>query len=64
MNMAARTESTCPPGCIQLTGSTHELACGSLQGEVMLEERGEVEVKGSDQPLKMFLASRPETDAF
>ena len=34
MNMASRTESTCPVGAIQLTAATHALAAPSLVGKV------------------------------
>ena len=59
MNMAARTESTCPPGCVQLTACTHELAAPALLGsDVELRQRGEVRVKGREQPLMMWLADK------
>ena len=56
MNMAARTESSCPPGCVQLTSDTYELAAEALQGIVELRDHGLVKVKGHEEPLHMYLA--------
>ena len=59
VNMASRTETSCPPGCIQLTATTHRLAVPHLEaGEVVFEDRGDVDVKGSAEPIRMFLAER------
>ena len=48
VNMASRTETSCPAGCIQLTSAAQQL--------VDLEERGLVELKGAPAPVLMFLA--------
>ena len=56
INMASRTETTCPPGCIQLTEQTHGLAYPHVSGDIAFRDRGEVEVKGSAKPLRMYLA--------
>lgn len=57
MNMAARTEATCPPGCIQMTHTAYELAAPVLGSRVVFKERGEVTVKGREQPLVMYLVA-------
>ena len=60
VNMASRTETSCPPGCIQATGVTYHLAAPHLNpDEFVFEDRGDVEVKGSSDPIQMFLAKRP-----
>ena len=65
MNMAARTESSCPPGSVQLTASTYHLleSQGSVEAraEICISDRGLVEVKGADKPLHMFLAASDES---
>ena len=62
--MASRTETSCPPGCIQVTEETHALAEPQLHtSEVVFEDRGEVDVKGAAKPIRMFLAKcGDETD--
>ena len=55
--MASRTETSCPPGCIQVTEETHTLAEPHFNScEVLFEDRGEVDVKGAAQPIRMYLA--------
>lgn len=56
INMASRTETTCPPGCIQVTEQTYSLAYPHVSGDIAFRERGEVEVKGAAKPLRMYLA--------
>ena len=69
VNMASRTETSCPPGCIQVTEAARDLAApflapsppdgrGPQPGIVAarLVERGLVEVKGAAKPIRMFLA--------
>ena len=60
VNMASRTETSCPPGCIQLTEEAHSLAAPHVcpDGEVLFEDRGGVAVKGAAAPIRMFLASQ------
>ena len=60
VNMASRTETSCPPCCIQLTEEAHSLAAPHVcpTGEVLFEDRGGVAVKGSAAPIRMFLASQ------
>ena len=60
VNMASRTETTCPQGRIQLTEAAFLLARQDLPLG-MFEERGQVAVKGSPEPLSMFLV-RPTDD--
>ena len=56
VNMASRTETSCPPDCIQITQSTHDLAVPHLSCcELDLKDRGFVEVKGSPDPIHMYL---------
>ena len=58
VNMTARTESSCPPGCVQLTEACYKEAKAFLDEEdIDISDRGLVEVKGSDHPLHMYLAS-------
>ena len=65
VNMASRTETSCPPGCIQLTSTTHRLAVQHLEaGEVVFEDRGAVDVKGSAEPITMFLAEGRPVQGF
>ena len=63
MNMAARTESSCPPGCIQLTEAAYALCKPYLPpgSGVEVHRLGPVEVKGAAEPLVMYLASRSST---
>ena len=56
INMASRTETSCPPGCIQVTERTHALASPHLSGDIAFRDRGCVEVKGSAEPIHMYLA--------
>ena len=57
VNMTSRTESSCPPGCIQLTVAAHSLAAPLLDRfEAWFEDRGLIAVKGSPEPIQMFLA--------
>ena len=56
INMASRTETTCPPGCIQVTEQTQALAFPHVSGDIAFCDRGEVEVKGSLKPIRMYLA--------
>ena len=58
MNLASRTETTCPPGAVQLTAATHALAAPVLNSSISLIQRGEVQVKGRDEPVLMYLAER------
>ena len=60
VNMASRTETSCPPGCVQATEETYLLALPHLLGlgGVNFEDRGEVTLKGAAAPIRMFLASR------
>ena len=58
MNMASRTETTCPPGSIQLTEATYGLALHALDDSVVLTERGQVQLKGREEPMLMYLAER------
>ena len=63
VNMASRTETSCPPGCIQVTEETHALAEPLLHPcEVVFEDRGEVDVKGATRPKRMYLAERGDAD--
>lgn len=55
INMAARTETTCPAGCIQVTDATYQLAALQLQDQLHFQDRGEVVVKGASKPLHMYL---------
>ena len=69
VNMTARTESSCPPGCVQLTEACYNEAKAYLESlpsssdgsstwkDIEVSDRGLVQVKGSDQPLHMYLAS-------
>ena len=63
MNLASRTETTCQPGCIQLTAATQELAAPALEGCISLVQRGEVYVKGREQPLVMYLVKDAGSEA-
>ena len=64
MNMAARTETSCPPGQVQLTEATYRLLmCQSIEPEstsISFTDRGPVEVKGAAQLINMYIASRSE----
>lgn len=56
--MASRTETCCPLGCIQITQATLNLAMPHLKGighEVDMVERGPIQVKGSLEPIMMYL---------
>ena len=68
VNAASRTETSCPPGGIQITAATRELAvpfilCNESDSEggggrdcsVEIVDRGPIVVKGIDQPLNMYL---------
>ena len=57
MNMAARTESSCPPGCVQLTDAAFKLCVPHLPHNIGLQCRGAIMVKGSEEPIVMHLAS-------
>ena len=63
MNMAARTESSCPPGCVQMTDAAYTLCAPHLllpvagSGGIEMQCRGLVEVKGSAEPIVMHLIS-------
>ena len=46
VNVASRMESTCPAGCIQVSGATRTLLAGSWQ----LAPRGAIDVKGKGMP--------------
>ena len=57
VNMASRTETSCPPGCVQVTEETYRLAAPDLcPSEVVFDDRGEVAVKGAAVPIRMYLA--------
>jgi class 3 adenylate cyclase len=59
VNMTARTESSCPPGCVQLTEACYKEAESYLKGkDIEVTDRGLVQVKGADEPLHMYLATR------
>ncbi|GAX81331.1 hypothetical protein CEUSTIGMA_g8762.t1 [Chlamydomonas eustigma] len=67
INMASRTETSCPPGQVQLTVTTYQLAVEHLSGAMdpELVLRGPVAVKGSSEPINMYLAQpRDLGDAF
>ena len=57
INMASRAETSCPPGYIQITGVTHSLTIPDLTAAeaAQIEPRGLVQVKGSTEPINMFL---------
>ena len=58
VNMASRTESTCPTGRIQVTDAARALAAphmAALDRVIELEERGPVSVKGSEDPMMIYL---------
>ena len=69
VNMTARTESSCPPGCVQLTEACYNEAKAYLEGQssssdgsatwqdIEVFDRGLVQVKGSEHPLHMYLAT-------
>ena len=59
VNLASRTETTCPPGCVQLTEATYLLAAPYLTAAsgVSLRRRGPVEVKGFHLPVDMYIAA-------
>ena len=57
MNMAARTESSCPIGCVQLTDTSYKLCVPHLPPWVEVQCRGPVEVKGATEPIVMHLVS-------
>ena len=61
VNMAARTETSCPPGSVQLTEAAYNLLRDQSREEDLVnlcfKDRGMVEVKGSEEPLHMFLVS-------
>ena len=61
VNMAARTETSCPPGSVQLTEAAYHLLLDQSREEDLVDlcfkDRGMVEVKGADKPLHMFLVS-------
>ena len=59
VNMASRTETSCPPGCVQATEETYRLALPHLcSEEINFEDRGGVALKGAADPIRMFLATR------
>lgn len=61
VNMASRTESTCPVGGIQITEATRALAAphmGALDRYIEVVERGPVMVKGALEPIVMHLVQR------
>ena len=65
VNMASRTETSCPPGRVQVTEETHRLAAPHLlclADEVVFEDRGEVVVKGAAAPIRMYLARQEAGD--
>jgi adenylate cyclase len=57
VNVASRMESTDPVGKIQVTGDVFD----RLRHEFLLEERGEVEVKGKGVMRTWFLLDRKPT---
>ena len=59
VNMASRTETSCPPGCVQITEDTYRLAVPHLGPDlVTFQDRGLVAIKGASAPIRMLLASR------
>ena len=64
MNMAARTESSCPVGCVQLTDTAYQLCVPHLPPWVEVQCRGPVEVKGATEPIVMHLVSSLMDDNF
>ena len=65
VNMAARTETSCPPGSVQLTAATYSLLQDQSKEEdradICFSDRGLVEVKGAEKPLHMYLACPTDT---
>ena len=61
VNMAARTETSCPPGSVQLTEAAHRLLLDQSSEEDLadfcIEDRGMIKVKGAEHPLHMYLVS-------
>lgn len=51
-----RTESACPPGCIQLTDATHRLVSPSMANEIVFRDRGDIDVVGLSKKIHMYLA--------
>ncbi|KAG1665167.1 hypothetical protein FOA52_005548 [Chlamydomonas sp. UWO 241] len=60
VNMASRTESSCPEGAIQVTSTCLDLAMPHLPPYVIVTERGPVVVKGAAEPLRMSLITTDE----
>ncbi|KAG1665164.1 hypothetical protein FOA52_005545 [Chlamydomonas sp. UWO 241] len=60
VNMASRTESSCPEGAIQVTSTCLDLAMPHLPPYVIVTERGPVVVKGSTESLLMSLITKDE----
>lgn len=61
VNMASRTENSCPVGGIQITEATRALAAPYLEAldrDIELVERGPMMVKGSLEPIVMYMVQR------
>ncbi|KAG1668075.1 hypothetical protein FOA52_010485 [Chlamydomonas sp. UWO 241] len=58
VNMASRTESSCPEGAIQISSTCLDVARPHLPPYVIITERGPVMVKGASEPLHMSLITK------
>jgi class 3 adenylate cyclase/tetratricopeptide (TPR) repeat protein len=54
-NIAARVEAAADPGTVAITGATHRL----LSGLFVVEDRGEHQLKGVEQPSHLYRVVRP-----
>lgn len=64
MNMASRTETSCPLGQVQLTNATYQALLDQTpeadRSDIEFVDRGLVTVKGADEPLHMWLATETQ----
>jgi predicted ATPase len=54
-NIASRVEGEAAPGTVAISGATHRL----LSGMFVVEDLGEQELKGIDQPVQLYRVIRP-----
>jgi PAS domain S-box-containing protein len=58
INVAARLQSTCIPGHVQISLKTYELV---KQGNYHIEQRGEIELKGKGKQMTYLVHRKPTT---
>jgi len=60
VNLAARMESAAPPGCLLISHNTYR----HVRGMFDVESLTPIEVKGFDEPMPVYLVSRPKPRTF